>query len=104
MHPADAAMVRAGRALRPLTRTPGMLDEATCQQLFGNPPSTLPATEVEHEVLDGDVLAIAGGELETPGVVQYTPRAEALERPIEYGSDGANTRAESWSRALLHPP
>jgi len=61
MHPIDAEMVRSGRAVRPLTRTPGVLDKATYQQLFGDPPSTLPATDVEHEVLDGEVLDVAGG-------------------------------------------
>jgi glyoxylase-like metal-dependent hydrolase (beta-lactamase superfamily II) len=61
MHPTDAEMVRSGRALRPLTRTPGVFDEATFEQVFGNAPTELPATEVEHEVLDGERLAVAGG-------------------------------------------
>jgi glyoxylase-like metal-dependent hydrolase (beta-lactamase superfamily II) len=61
MHPTDAEMVRSGQALRPFTRTPGVLDEATFRQLFSNPPSTQPATEVEREVLDGETLDLAGG-------------------------------------------
>jgi glyoxylase-like metal-dependent hydrolase (beta-lactamase superfamily II) len=61
MHPADAEMVRAGRAVRPFTRTPGVLDDATYRALFSDPPSAVPAAEVEHEVSDGEVLPIAGG-------------------------------------------
>lgn len=61
MHPTDAKMARSGRALRPLTRTPGVFDEATFEQMFGNAPAELPATDVEHEVLDGERLAVAGG-------------------------------------------
>ncbi len=61
MHPTDAEMVRSGRALRPLTPTPGILNRATFWLLLRNAPSTLRVTEVEHEVLDGEVLALAGG-------------------------------------------
>ena len=61
MHPTDARMVRAGRAMRPFTRTPGILDDATYHALFSDPPSAVPAAEVEHEVSDGEVLPIAGG-------------------------------------------
>lgn len=61
MHPADARMVRAGRALRPFTRTPGLLDDATYHALFSDVPSAVPAAEVEHEVSDGEALPLAGG-------------------------------------------
>jgi glyoxylase-like metal-dependent hydrolase (beta-lactamase superfamily II) len=61
MHPSDAEMVRSGWALRPLTPTPGVFNKATFWLLLRNAPSTLRATEVEHEVLDGEVLALAGG-------------------------------------------
>ena len=61
MHPTDARMVRAGRALRPFTRTPGVLDDATYHALFSDVPSAVPAAKVEHEVSDGEVLPLAGG-------------------------------------------
>ena len=61
MHPADAEMVRSGRALRPLTPTPGLFNRAIFWFFLRNAPETLPATEVEHEVLDGEVPALAGG-------------------------------------------
>ena len=60
MHPTEAEMVRSGRALRPLTPTPGILNRAIFLLLLRNAPSTLRTTEVEHEVLDGEVLALAG--------------------------------------------
>jgi glyoxylase-like metal-dependent hydrolase (beta-lactamase superfamily II) len=61
MHPTDAEMVRSGRALRLLKPTPGIFNRATFWLLLRNAPSMLRATEVEHEVLDGEVLALAGG-------------------------------------------
>ena len=61
MHPADAEMVRVGRALRPLTPTPGPLNRAAFWLFLRNGPEKLPATEVEHEVPDGEVLPLAGG-------------------------------------------
>jgi len=61
MHPADAEMVRVGRALRPLTPTPGPLNRAVFWLFLRNGPKTLPATGVEHEVSDGEVLPFAGG-------------------------------------------
>lgn len=61
MHPTDAEMVRAGKALRPLTPTPGPLNRAAFWLFLRNGPKTLPATEVEHEVSDGEVLPFAGG-------------------------------------------
>src|SRR5215210_2906769 len=61
MHPTDATMVRVGRALRPLTPTPGPLNRAAFWLFLRNGPKTLPATEVEHEVSDGEVLPFASG-------------------------------------------
>jgi glyoxylase-like metal-dependent hydrolase (beta-lactamase superfamily II) len=61
MHPADAEMVRVGRALRPLTPTPGPLNRAVFWLFLRNGPKTLPVTGVEHEVSDGEVLPFAGG-------------------------------------------
>src|SRR5918993_699275 len=61
MHPTDAEMIRVGRALRPLTPTPGPLNRAAFWLFLRNGPKTLPATEVEHEVSDGEVLPFADG-------------------------------------------
>jgi glyoxylase-like metal-dependent hydrolase (beta-lactamase superfamily II) len=61
MHPADAEMVRVGRALRPLAPTPGPLNRAVFWLFLRNGPKALSATGVEHEVSDGEVLPFAGG-------------------------------------------
>ena len=50
MHPEDATMVRSGRALRPLTPTPGLFNKAVVWLVMRKAPQTLRATEVEHEV------------------------------------------------------
>lgn len=60
MHPEDATMVRSGRALRPLTPTPGLF-KIVAWLVMKNAPQTLRATEIEHEVADGEVLPLAGG-------------------------------------------
>jgi glyoxylase-like metal-dependent hydrolase (beta-lactamase superfamily II) len=69
MHQADAEMVRSGRALRPLTPTPGLLNRVAFWLFLRNGPKTLPATGVEHEVSDGEMLPLAGGirAVHTPG-------------------------------------
>ncbi|SIO32779.1 Glyoxylase, beta-lactamase superfamily II [Singulisphaera sp. GP187] len=61
MHPADAALVRAGKALRPLKPTPGLINALVCRLMVASAPTEVEATEVEHEVDDGDILPIAGG-------------------------------------------
>lgn len=61
MHPEDAAMVRSGRAVRPMSPTPGLFNKAIVWLVRRKAPQTLRATEVEHEVVDGEVLPIAGG-------------------------------------------
>ena len=70
MHPTDAAMVRAGKAFRPLTPTPELIT-GIMFRLFriSSTSTTITATQIEHEVQDGDELAIAGGlrALHVPG-------------------------------------
>ncbi|WP_406698501.1 MBL fold metallo-hydrolase [Singulisphaera sp. Ch08] len=61
MHPLDAEMVRAGKALRPLKPAPGLLNALVCRFLVPSAPTEVEATEVEHEVGDGETLPIAGG-------------------------------------------
>lgn len=61
MHPLDAAMVRAGQALRPLKPAPGLFNAFVCRFLVPSAPTVVEAAEVEHEVSDGERLPIAGG-------------------------------------------
>jgi glyoxylase-like metal-dependent hydrolase (beta-lactamase superfamily II) len=61
MHPADAAMVRAGETRRPMSAGPGILNALVFQILVRTAPRSIEAAEIEWEVDDGDELAIAGG-------------------------------------------
>jgi glyoxylase-like metal-dependent hydrolase (beta-lactamase superfamily II) len=61
MHPVDAEMVRAGKAVRPLKPAPGLINAFVCRFLIPSTPTEVEATEVEHEVGDGETLPLAGG-------------------------------------------
>lgn len=61
MHPLDAAMVRQGRARRPWTPAPGLLNRLLYVLFLRNAAETQPPAVIEHELQDGEVLPIAGG-------------------------------------------
>ncbi|MEQ9437931.1 MAG: MBL fold metallo-hydrolase [Cyclobacteriaceae bacterium] len=61
MHPADAALVREGKAKRPLTPAPGLLNKILYRSFIEKTPSQISPAAVDQEVQDGDLLAIAGG-------------------------------------------
>jgi glyoxylase-like metal-dependent hydrolase (beta-lactamase superfamily II) len=68
MHPADAALVRAGIGGRKMHPGPGLLTKALVPILMRRPLPTGEPVSVEHEVGDGDVLPF--GDLRavhTPG-------------------------------------
>lgn len=67
MHPADAAMVRAGKALRPLRPAPGLLNAFLGRFLLLAAPTGIEPTEVEHEVGDGEMIANGLRALHVPG-------------------------------------
>jgi glyoxylase-like metal-dependent hydrolase (beta-lactamase superfamily II) len=52
MHPADAELVRAGKAMRPLTQTPGLLNSFICRFFIGSAPTEIEPAEIEIEVED----------------------------------------------------
>jgi glyoxylase-like metal-dependent hydrolase (beta-lactamase superfamily II) len=56
MHPLDAAMVRIGKAIRPLHPAPGLLNAIICRFLLPGAPSEIEPAEIEHEVQDGETL------------------------------------------------
>jgi glyoxylase-like metal-dependent hydrolase (beta-lactamase superfamily II) len=61
MHPLSAAVVRGreiGRALRP---TPGLLNGILWRVFMSRPHWNIPPALVEHEILDGDIIPVAGG-------------------------------------------
>ncbi|MEM9671889.1 MAG: MBL fold metallo-hydrolase [Bacteroidota bacterium] len=61
MHAADASMVREGKALRPLTPAPGLLNKALFKAFIAKSPAQITPVKVDHEVSDGELLEIAGG-------------------------------------------
>ncbi len=61
MHPADAALVRAGQVSRRLQPAPGLLPALMFRLVVRSAPHTIEPAEVEHEVCDGDTLPFAGG-------------------------------------------
>jgi glyoxylase-like metal-dependent hydrolase (beta-lactamase superfamily II) len=67
MHPIDAAMVREGKALRPLAPAPGLLRGLLYRMLVRSIPETVEACEVEKELGEGR-LSFAGIEaVRVPG-------------------------------------
>ena len=69
MHPVDAAMVQQGRAKRPLTPAPGLLNQVLYKKFIATSPDQIPPTSIDREINDGEVLDIAGGlhTLHVPG-------------------------------------
>jgi glyoxylase-like metal-dependent hydrolase (beta-lactamase superfamily II) len=61
MHPADAALVRAGKARRPWSPAPGLMSQVLFRLFVQNAPTAVEPAEIEHELSDGDELPIGGG-------------------------------------------
>ncbi len=61
MHPLAAAVVRGDQDGHPLRPAPGLLNAILFRAFIPRPPWGIPRTTVEHEILDGDVLPLAGG-------------------------------------------
>jgi glyoxylase-like metal-dependent hydrolase (beta-lactamase superfamily II) len=67
MHPMDAALVREGRAIRPLAPAPGLLNALVCRFLLPGAPTRVEPAEIEHEVRDGETLAGGLRAVHVPG-------------------------------------
>jgi len=69
MHPADAEMVRAGKAFRPWKPAPGLRNRWFAHRVVKKGPSEFEPAEVDHEVQHGQVIPPAGGikALASPG-------------------------------------
>ncbi len=61
MHAIDAAMTRAGCSLRPLLPGPGLLNGLIYRLIIRKAQSSIEPAEVDHDLADGEALAIAGG-------------------------------------------
>jgi glyoxylase-like metal-dependent hydrolase (beta-lactamase superfamily II) len=69
MHPADAALVRAGRAFRPWTCAPGEHNEVFAREVIAKELGTFEPATVEGELEPGEMVSAAGGikAVWTPG-------------------------------------
>jgi glyoxylase-like metal-dependent hydrolase (beta-lactamase superfamily II) len=69
MHPADAEMVRAGKAFRPFKTAPGLRNFLFVSLVVKRSPSTFDPAAVDREVSSGETIPAAGGikALGTPG-------------------------------------
>lgn len=61
MHPLDAELVRAGRAMRPYQVTPGLLNRILYWVFVRGNPETVQPASIECEVEDGEEIPVAGG-------------------------------------------
>jgi glyoxylase-like metal-dependent hydrolase (beta-lactamase superfamily II) len=61
MHPLAAAVVRGEETGRPLRAAPGLLNGILCRTFIPRPPWNIPPAHIEHEILDGDIIPVAGG-------------------------------------------
>jgi glyoxylase-like metal-dependent hydrolase (beta-lactamase superfamily II) len=57
MHPDDAALVRAGRCMRPLHPSPGLFGAIVSRLARRLAPTAIEPAEVEHELRDGESFA-----------------------------------------------
>ncbi len=69
MHPAEAAMVRAGRTFRPWMLAPGQKNRDFAARIILASPQTCTPVEVDQEVQPEETIPVAGGirALVTPG-------------------------------------
>ena len=61
MHPTDAAMVRRGECVRPMTPSPGLLRGLMYRMFIPKKPVPIEPCAIDQEINDGTELPIAGG-------------------------------------------
>jgi len=61
MHPTDAAMVRRGECVRPMTPSPGLLRGLMYRLFIPKKPVPIEPCAIDQEINDGTELPIAGG-------------------------------------------
>ena len=67
MHPIDAAMVREGKAIRPYTIAPGLLNAVVTRLVVFRAQKEVEPTEIEHEIRDGETLPNGLRAIHVPG-------------------------------------
>jgi glyoxylase-like metal-dependent hydrolase (beta-lactamase superfamily II) len=61
MHPLAATVVRGDETGRRLRASPGILNRILVGAFVPPPPWNIPPVHSEHEILDGDIIPVAGG-------------------------------------------
>jgi glyoxylase-like metal-dependent hydrolase (beta-lactamase superfamily II) len=61
MHPMAAAVVRGNEMGRRLQAAPGLINRIVLRAFVPSPPWRIPPVQVEHEILEGDIIPVAGG-------------------------------------------
>ena len=67
MHPVDAAMVREGKARRPLHPAPGLLNALVSRFVMAIATNAIEPAEIEHEARDGETLPMGLRAIHVPG-------------------------------------
>jgi glyoxylase-like metal-dependent hydrolase (beta-lactamase superfamily II) len=67
MHPVDAAMVREGKARRPLHPAPGLLNALISRFVMAIAKNAIEPAEIEHEAHDGETLPVGLRAIHVPG-------------------------------------
>jgi glyoxylase-like metal-dependent hydrolase (beta-lactamase superfamily II) len=69
MHPDDADLTRIGQAFREYEVSPGEENQKFWEEVISKAPTTYEPAPVDHEVIPGEVIPVAGGILAigTPG-------------------------------------
>jgi glyoxylase-like metal-dependent hydrolase (beta-lactamase superfamily II) len=61
IHPLAATVLRGDETGRPLRASPGLLNRLMFGAFVPHPPWNIPPVHAEHEILDGDIIPVAGG-------------------------------------------
>ncbi|REK12338.1 MAG: MBL fold metallo-hydrolase [Planctomycetota bacterium] len=78
MHATDAAMIRQGETLRPLSPGPGLVNKMVYRMIIRNARSEMEPVEIERDVTDGESLPGGLRAIHAPGhcagqIVLYWP-------------------------------
>ena len=91
MHRRDAMLVAAGKAMRRLLPTPGLLNAILYRQMIAPKPTTVPSVRPDVLVGNGDLIPVAGGisVIHTPGHTEGHLVFLSRERGVAFLGDAA---------------
>jgi glyoxylase-like metal-dependent hydrolase (beta-lactamase superfamily II) len=94
-HHADAPLLEQGVSGRPLTLTPGLLNQLIYKLVIGSPTTTVAPVAVEEKLSDGDIIPLLGGIQ-----VVHTPGHSAGHIALLLPSEGVLIAADLCSHVL----